>query len=179
LALTKAAGFNEQEVIEMTAIFDSLWPLLIKDKMQYSEEKEGKELLKKLWGYIDMESRNDFGFLDSNADYWFNQYRGDMIRKYYNYDPTETLLTISCPVLAMTGDKDVQAPSNTNLPAIENALKNGNCNNYKIIELKNHNHIFQNCTTGKISEYKKIKGTMSIESMTIIKDWIIKTANIE
>lgn len=179
LAITKAAGFKEKEVNEMTVIFDSLWPLLIRDKLQYNEENHGKELLKKLWNYIDAESMNDFGYLDSNVDFWFNQYREKMIRKYSNYNPAEAILSISCPILAMTGDKDVQAPSKENLTAIENALKNGDCPNYKIIELENHNHIFQNCATGKISEYKKIKGTMSKESMTIIKDWILKTTDIE
>jgi len=179
LAITKAAGFKEKDVNEMTAIFDSLWPLLIRDKLQYNEENHGKELLKKLWNYIDTESRNDFGYLDNNVDFWFNQYRGEMIRKYNNYNPAETILSISCPILVMTGNKDVQAPSKENLPAIENALLNGNCCNYKIIELENHNHIFQNCTTGKISEYKKIKGTMSIESLTIISNWILKTTELE
>jgi dipeptidyl aminopeptidase/acylaminoacyl peptidase len=179
LAITKAAGFNDDEIKQMTAVFDSLWPLLIKDELQVDEEINGKEWLRKLWTYIDPESRNDFGFLDKNVDFWFDQYRGETIRRFYDYDPAGTIKSISCPVLAMTGDKDVQVPSKANLLAIETALKNGNCPDYKIIELENHNHIFQNCETGKISEYKKIEGTMSIESLTIIKDWILETISPE
>ena len=172
LAMTKAAGFNQNNINEMTGIFNELWPLLTKDKLNSDEESQGKVLLKKLWDYIDQESKNDLGFTDSNIDFYFNLYRGDLVRKYYNYKPCKVLSQIKCPILALNGDKDVQAVSQINLAAIKEALKKGNCKKYKILELKNHNHIFQICKTGKYSEYKEIKGTMSAESLSIIEKWI-------
>ena len=172
LAMTKAAGFKEDKISEMKIVFDKLWLLLTKEKVQPSEEAEGKQLLKELWRYIDTESRNDFGFLDNNVDFWFNLYRGSMIRKYYSYDPKEALKQTKCAVLVMTGDKDVQATSRPNLSAIKEALEDGRAKDFKIIELKNHNHILQVCKTGKVSEYKDIKGTMSAESLSIIETWI-------
>ena len=173
--ITKAAGFKEEDIKDMTVIFDQLWPFLEKDQLTADEVYRGKLLLKRLWNYIDNESRKDFGFVDEAIDFWFNLYRSETLRNFYNYDPSKNLQRITCPVLAITGDKDVQAPSKENLPVIESALKRGKCNNFEIIELKNHNHIFQQCTTGKISEYKTINGTMSDESLEIIKDWILKT----
>ncbi|MGA7720286.1 MAG: alpha/beta fold hydrolase [Ignavibacteriaceae bacterium] len=172
LAMTKAAGFNPNDINEMTVVFNRLWPLLTKDKLNSDEENQGKVLLKKLWDYIDLESKTDLGFTDSNVDFLFNLYRGDLIRKYYSYKPSEVLSQLKCSILALNGDKDVQTVSKINLTAIKEALKKGKCKKYKIMELKNHNHIFQICKTGKYSEYKKIKGTMSAESLSIIEKWI-------
>lgn len=179
LAMTKAAGFNQSDINKMTIVFDKLWPLLVKDKLNLDEEKQGKLLLKKLWEYIDLESKNDFGYIDSNVDFWFNNYRGDMVRKFYNYNPKEVLSQLKCSILALNGDKDVQAVSKVNLTAIKEALWKGKCKDFKTIELKNHNHIFQICKTGKVSEYKDIKGTMSDESLSIIEKWIKATTKTE
>lgn len=179
LAMTKAAGFDQNDINEMTIIFDKLWPLLVKERLNSDEENQLKSLLKKLWNYIDMESRIDLGYIDSNVEFWFNNFRSETVRKFYNYDPKEILSQLKCPILALNGDKDVQTVSTVNLSAIQNALENGNCKDFKILELKNHNHIFQICKTGKISEYKEIKGTMSDESLSIIEKWIKTTTKTE
>jgi uncharacterized protein len=179
LAMTKAAGFNQSDINDMTIVFDKLWPLLVKDQLNSDEENQGKLLLKKLWDYIDLESKNDFGYVDGNVDFWFNNYRGDMVRKFYNYKPKEVLSQLKCSILALNGNKDVQAVSKVNLTAIKEALEKGKCKNFKTLELKNHNHIFQICKTGKISEYKNIKGTMSEESLSIIEKWIKTTTKTE
>jgi alpha/beta superfamily hydrolase len=179
LAMTEAAGFGQNDIDDMTAVFDELWPLLVKDNLNIEEENHGKLLLQKLWDYIDLESKNDFGYIDSNVDFWFNIYRGDRVRKYYNYNPKEVLSQLKCSVLALNGDKDVQSVSKVNLTAIQEALEKGKCKDFKTLELKNHNHIFQLCKTGKISEYKDIRGTMSDESLSIIEKWIKTTTKTE
>lgn len=179
LAMTIAAGFDQSDINEMTVVFDKLWPLLVKDRLTSDEEHQGKILLKKLWDYIDLESKNDLGLVDNNIDFWFNMYRSEKLRQSYNYNPKEILSQLKCSVLALNGDKDVQAVSKVNLSAIKDALKNGKCKHYKVIELKNHNHIFQLCKTGKYSEYKDIKGTMSAESLSIIEKWIKSTMKAE
>jgi predicted acyl esterase len=179
LAMTKAAGFNQSKIDEMTVIFNKLWPLLVKEQLNPDEENQGKVLLRGLWNYIDMDSRNDLGFIDKNVDFFFNLYRGDLVRKYYSYNPSEVLSQLKCSILALNGDKDVQAVSEVNLIAIKKALANGKSQNYKVIELKNHNHIFQICKTGKYSEYKNIQGTMSNESLSTIEKWIKSTIMTE
>jgi uncharacterized protein len=172
LAVTKAAGFNQNDINEMTTAFNKLWPLLTKENINSDEEAEGKSLLLKIWSYTDMESRNDLGLIDKNLDFYFQLYRGEKLRKSYNYIPKEIISQLKCSVLALNGDKDIQTVSHVNLPAIKEALEKGMCKDYKIVELKNHNHIFQICNTGKYSEYKIIKGTFSTESLSIIEEWI-------
>jgi len=43
-----------------------------------------------------------------------------------------------------------------NLTAIRNALTGGNNENFKVVELENLIHLFQECETGSMSEYKEL-----------------------
>ena len=61
-----------------------------------------------------------------------------------------------------------------NQNAIRNALIKGNNKNYKIIELKNLNHLFQECETGNINEYKNIEQTMSPFALKEMSSWILE-----
>ena len=60
-----------------------------------------------------------------------------------------------------------------------NALIKGDNKNYKIIELENMNHLFQECTTGNINEYREIEQTISPIAMKEISNWIFETTKIE
>lgn len=173
MALSKAAGYSQTELERVSELTNQLWELLLKEEITENEKKEGVQLLLQLWKYIDDESRKDFGFLDQNASYFFNKiYRTEMLMDFYKYNPEPTLKALSVPVLAMNGEKDVQVVAETNLPPIEMALKNGNCPSYEAIILKDHNHLFQKCETGKISEYKYINHSISEETLSILVDWI-------
>jgi len=57
--------------------------------------------------------------------------------------------------------------------AIGQALIKGKNENYKIVELENLNHLFQECETGKIDEYKKIEQTFSPIALNEISTWIL------
>ncbi len=77
-------------------------------------------------------------------------------------------------MLSLNGSKDVQVNATVNQNAIRNALIKGNNKNYKIIELENLNHLFQECATGDINEYKDIEQTMSPIALKEISNWILK-----
>jgi uncharacterized protein len=95
-------------------------------------------------------------------------------RFFLTYDPRPALSRLTCPVLALIGEKDLQVPSKTNLPAIEKALIEGNNKNFKVMELPNLNHLFQNCDTGAVLEYGQIEETFSPKVLELITDWILK-----
>uniref|UniRef100_UPI003217EDD9 alpha/beta hydrolase family protein n=1 Tax=uncultured Draconibacterium sp. TaxID=1573823 RepID=UPI003217EDD9 len=93
---------------------------------------------------------------------------------FVNYDPYATLTKVTCPVLAIIGEKDVQVPPKSNLPAIKKALTEGGNKNFKTMELPNLNHLFQTCETGAPLEYAKIEETISPEVLQLLKDWIFE-----
>jgi len=95
-------------------------------------------------------------------------------RYFLTYDPREALKKVSCPLLAIAGEKDMQVPPKENLSAIEMALKAGGNTRFETIELPGLNHLLQTAETGAPHEYFKIEETMSPSALTIIVDWILK-----
>ncbi|MEW6194208.1 MAG: alpha/beta fold hydrolase [Bacteroidota bacterium] len=93
-------------------------------------------------------------------------------RFFLKFDPKLYLETVTVPVLAMNGEKDLQVPPKENLSAIDEALKTAGNKNYKIVELPGLNHLFQTCKTCTVSEYGQIEETFSPEALKIIGDWI-------
>ena len=91
---------------------------------------------------------------------------------FIRYNPAPTLEKVTCPVLAINGDKDLQVPSNVNLPAIDKALKKGGNNKSTIKELPGLNHLFQECKTGLPNEYGEIQQTISPVALEIMTVWI-------
>jgi fermentation-respiration switch protein FrsA (DUF1100 family) len=93
-------------------------------------------------------------------------------RYFLTVNPADFWKKVKCPVLALNGEKDLQVSADINLPAIENALKEGGNNSVKSVKLPDLNHLFQHCTTGLPSEYGNIEETMSPEVLRIMADWI-------
>jgi pimeloyl-ACP methyl ester carboxylesterase len=92
---------------------------------------------------------------------------------FYNYNPAKEFEKLSIPILSINGSKDKQVDATINQNAIRNALITGGNKNYKIIELENLNHLFQECETGELKEYKNIEQTLSPLALEEISNWIL------
>ncbi len=99
------------------------------------------------------------------------------MRYFLIYDPAESLRQVTCPVLAINGEKDLQVPPGQNLPAIEMYLKEAGNTQFQISELPNLNHLFQESTTGSPTEYAEIEQTFSPVALNLISDWILEQVN--
>lgn len=95
-------------------------------------------------------------------------------RFFVKYDPRLALARVTCPVLALNGEKDLQVPADLNLPAIEKALRGGGNRDVQATALPGLNHLFQTCETGLPSEYAKIDETMAPAALDTISRWIGK-----
>jgi fermentation-respiration switch protein FrsA (DUF1100 family) len=90
---------------------------------------------------------------------WFN-----------DYDPSNDISQIRCPVFALNGDRDCQVISTLCLPALKQLLQPSNKHLFK--EYPGLNHLFQHCTTGLPNEYAQIEETISPEVLQDIAEWI-------
>ncbi len=93
---------------------------------------------------------------------------------FYNYNPADEFEKLNIPVLSLYGSKDQQVVASINQNAIRNALIKGNNDAYKVVELENLNHLFQECKTGKIEEYKELEQTISPIVLEEISNWIFE-----
>ena len=108
--------------------------------------------------------------ISTQSDKWSSEW----FRNFLNYDPAPILERVTCPVLAINGEKDLQVTPKENLPAISDALKRGGNRSVTVKELPNLNHLFQNCETGSPAEYAAIEQTFSPVALKEITDWILK-----
>ena len=91
---------------------------------------------------------------------------------FIRYDPAPALEKITCPVLALNGEKDMQVPAKANLEAIKVALAKGGNRQVTTKELPGLNHLFQECKTGWPTEYATIEQTFSPVALNEILTWI-------
>ncbi len=86
--------------------------------------------------------------------------------------PASYLKDINNPLLALNGTLDFQVPYQENLDAIRNQLQNTTNKRVEIRALDGLNHLFQESTTGALSEYSEIEQTIAPSVLEIITQWI-------
>jgi fermentation-respiration switch protein FrsA (DUF1100 family) len=161
--IEQAAGKNPDEIEKDLAMQRDLLATVEKDKDDSVLEKDVRE---KLAGKVpDVQIGMQVKAVSSP---WF--------RGLLEYDPAPTLSKVTCPVLAISGEKDVQVPPQQNLPPIRKALEASGNKNYEVDELPGLNHLFQTAKTGGIGEYSEIEETMSPVAMEKVASWILKQA---
>jgi len=93
-------------------------------------------------------------------------------RTFISLDMDEYISKVSCPVLAITGEKDVQCPPAENLAAIESSLKKAGNEHYEIKEMPGLNHLFQTAESGSPYEYEQLPEIISPDALNTILEWI-------
>lgn len=96
------------------------------------------------------------------------------------YDIAADIRMISCPVMAIGGERDMQVNAQANLAAYSNLLpkakgmSSGKSSADKNIirQYPGLNHLFQPCQMGGVDEYSKIETTISEEVLHDIATWI-------
>ncbi|MBI1266393.1 MAG: alpha/beta fold hydrolase [Cryomorphaceae bacterium] len=99
--------------------------------------------------------------------------KGPWMRYFMNLDPAPYWEKVSCPTLAMNGDKDLQVAHGANLRSIGFAMRRGGNKQFTSKTLMNHNHLFQETSTGSLSEYGELDQTISPEALRTIREWLL------
>jgi fermentation-respiration switch protein FrsA (DUF1100 family) len=113
------------------------------------------------------------------ANEQMSELKGPWIKRFLVLDPRENLQRVTCPVLAINGEKDLQVPPKENLSIIESTLAKAGNKDVTIVELKGLNHLFQHSQTGSPSEYGKIEETFAPEALDTITVWIRKHTGLK
>jgi pimeloyl-ACP methyl ester carboxylesterase len=93
-------------------------------------------------------------------------------RTFLSIDPDAYISQVTCPVLAITGENDVQCNAQQNLPAIEESLKKGGNSDYRVEALPGLNHLFQTSDTGSPYEYTRLEEIIAPVALDLILDWL-------
>ena len=162
--ISEAGGAGKDQAENYAAKERELLELVMKEK---NEEVLKKELREKL---ADELKEPQLGAqIKAITSPWF--------RYLLEYDPATALRQVTCPVLALSGEKDLQVPPAQNLPAIRKALVDGGNKYFEVDELPGLNHLFQTANTGAPGEYSTIEETISPVALEKISRWIRKLAS--
>jgi len=129
-------------------------------------EKDHDVLQKELKDKLDVPEAQAGAAIKQLTSPWF--------RYFISYDPATALRKVTCPVLAIIGEKDTQVPAKLNLPAIRAALEQAGNQHFEADELPALNHLFQTAATGAPTEYAQIEETMSPVALEKMAGWILK-----
>jgi uncharacterized protein len=158
--IERAAGKSPEEVEKDLATEREALALVEKDKDDAVLEKDIRE---RLAGKVP----------DAQMAIQIKMLSSAWLRGFLEYDPAVTLSKVTCPVLAINGEKDLQVPPHQNLPPIRKALAAAGNKNFEVDELPGLNHLFQTAKTGGIGEYSEIEETMSPVAMEKVASWIM------
>lgn len=170
-ALNRASGkLTEEEVKNSTAINKQFYELIKKSK----NREECAEKIGKLWDKLaaqlseeeqvkyNMTSEGKFMMIQTMSSPWYYEL--------FHIDPIKYLKKITTPVLAISGDKDLQVDASRTEENMLKYLKK--CPAFDFEHLTGLNHLLQPCTTGSLEEYGQIETTIDPDVLDIVVKWL-------
>lgn len=176
-AMLRAEGANEEQIASNRKVQEKVIAVLKSEKDPAAAERKLREVLRTAFNALPDAQQKAMGDVNPQINAEIKRLLSPESRFGIEYDPATTLKKVTCPVLAIDGEKDVVVVASENLPRIEAALKSGGNIHYKIQSLPHLNHLFQHCATGSVSEYDKIEETFSPAALEIIGTWVQQQTN--
>jgi len=116
---------------------------------------------------------------DPSLDPWLDFCLSDWFKYYIAYDPLPTISKLTCPVLAIQGEKDMVVDADESIKSITKALIESESRDVTIKLVASVNHMFQTCKSGAMAEYGQLEETIAPAVLRLISDWIAqRTASV-
>jgi hypothetical protein len=175
--LARAEGGSEEVIEKNRKASIKMFKALKKTKDLEQTKKDLIKYVKQELGNLPEAEKAQLGDLDKLAEQQVATLATPWFRFFLSYYPKLNLKKVSCPVLAINGDKDLQVDATQNIPAIEKALKTGGNKQVSTRILPGLNHLFQHSETGKSSEYGQLEETFAPEALELMTAWIKEQVN--
>jgi len=173
-AILKAGGASESALAAQKRIQQAIFRLMRELPDDELARPRIVEEINRLVAQLEKAEAQSLGdpaqFAASQADQVLNPW----FRYFLTYDPRVALRKVTCPLLALNGEKDLQVLPKENLAEIRAVLAQSGHKDFEVEELPGLNHLFQPCKTGLPTEYGQIEQTMAPQVLDRIADWIGK-----
>jgi fermentation-respiration switch protein FrsA (DUF1100 family) len=173
-AILKVSGADADQLKRQKILQERMFAVVRQEKDKVAAEQKLRAAIDDLIANLGKEGKTELkdalpaleGQIQMVLTPWF--------RHFLDYDPRPSLRKVSCPVLALNGEKDLQVDAGANLAAIAAALKEAGNKDVTTRELPKLNHLFQTCKTGAVSEYGAIEETIAPMALEAISTWILQ-----
>ncbi len=98
------------------------------------------------------------------------QVTSEWFRSFLVNDPALSISRVTCPVLVLSGGKDIQVPGDLNLPHMESALVDNP--DHETVVFADANHLFQHSITGAVEEYATLEPEFIEGFQEAVTEWI-------
>lgn len=171
--ISRAAGESEENIEKSEKVNRTIYDVIKNEPDSLKAHKEIVKIFKKYYSGLSEKEKKNAGD-ENTALQMLGRVESPWFKYFLKYDPRPTLEKVKCPVLALNGEKDLQVPAKEDLDEINKALTKGGNKNFKTVELKGLNHLFQNAKTGAPTEYNTIEETIAPAALKTMGDWILK-----
>jgi hypothetical protein len=168
-SIARAGGVPEDKIARTRAVEQKMLAVVKSEKDNAAAEKKLREIVGQA-----MSEAAGVRITGAVIEAQFKTMLSSWYRFFITHDPVPALKKVKCPVLALTGERDLQVPPNENLPLIAKALAAGGNSDFTIMKLPKLNHLFQTCQTGTYAEYSKLDETIAPFVLETIGDWILR-----
>ena len=172
-ALLRASNtMTEKEIENSMAINRQMYSIVKKSK----NPKDCMERIGKLWDELSNklteEEREKYNMTPEKKFTTLQTFSSPWYYTLFRIDPAKYLKKITSPVLAISGENDLQVEASR---TEENMLRYMKKNDIKFIRIGKLNHLLQRSNTGSLDEYGKIETTIEPEVLDIVVDWLKST----
>ncbi|HEY3295148.1 MAG TPA: alpha/beta hydrolase [bacterium] len=165
--ISKVQGMNGEEIARNRTMRQQMFDIV-------RTEKDSSAAATRLRGLMHAAAAPSDSISGAMMDMQIRQLLSPWMRSFLAYDPRPDLKKITCPLLAIFGEKDLQVPPQPSSSEVAKALEKGKSHSYEIKILPGLNHLMQTAESGSPSDYARIEETFSPEALKIIGDWIGK-----
>jgi pimeloyl-ACP methyl ester carboxylesterase len=116
------------------------------------------------------------GGADATGEQFISLLSSPCMQETVDGNPEKGLTALTCPVLALYGDKDRHVPARENAAAMRRSLEAAGNPDYTIETITDCNHLFQRCETGYPDEYFTIDHDISPDVLDRVSRWIVRVA---
>ncbi|MFI5152373.1 MAG: alpha/beta hydrolase family protein [Chitinophagales bacterium] len=179
-ALLQSSGINKDEI----SSYSRFYPIMVHSTIDAKDDAEARQqLTAALEEWKKSTPKNHVlattGISNDSTQYKFVEGTTQVMRKpwfmyFMQFDPTPYLEGLSCKVLALNGEKDLQVLPDPNLQGIEAALKKSKSKLFEVHKIPGLNHLFQDCKKCTIQEYGQLEETFSPVALDMMGTWINK-----
>lgn len=161
-ALAQGQGFSEEQIEAITATNKKLYMTALDSSVPLEERKLSLEAMLMANGYPAEVAVQQVAALLSP---WYLTYLA--------LDPATYFSRVSCPVLIVSGTKDLQVPPEGNVSSLQQALALHGNSEVTVQILDGLNHLLQPAMTGQPTEYETIETTIDPSVLALLPSWIL------
>ncbi len=170
-AINTASGQLTPEEIDNSVVLSSA---IYKAIEKAKSPQQAGERVAKVWdkqaAKLTPQQQERYNYTPANRRLILAQASSSWFYTFFQLDPKKYLAQITCPVLAIGGEKDLQVEAVTNNALFEKLLP-ANAH-HQFVTVPNANHLLQSCTTGAPDEYSEIEETIKPEVLEMIQKWL-------